>query len=218
MGVHPRAAVITAIAVVALAGTAAAAAGCGLSSKAATPTPPGSPPASAGRTAGTGPASPAPTAGSPGAAAGGDGSPSPGRCHTSMLSAHVVLGQPGAGQRYADLVLTNTSGTVCRVYGYPGMQLVSASGRNIPTAVERQPGTEPLVTLAPGRQASSLLHWTIVPGTGEGSPCEPAASGLIVTPPDETAPLRTSWPGGPVCQHGQVFVTAFQPGANASPA
>ena len=217
MKVHPRAAVPAAIAVVILAGTAIAAAGCGSSPKTAAPSPPASvsPSASAGRTASAGPASPAPAAS--GGGAGGNGSQSIGRCHTSMLSARVVLGQPGAGQRYADLVLTNTSGASCRVYGYPGMQLLGASGGHIPTAVERQPGTATLVTLAPGQQASSLLHWTIVPGTGEGSPCEPTASGLVVTPPDETAPLHTSWPGGTVCQHGQISATPFQPGANASP-
>jgi hypothetical protein len=133
-----------------------------------------------------------------------------------MLAAHVAPGQPGAGQRYAELVLTNTSGVTCRVYGYPGMQLVTAGGAHVPTAVERSPGHEELVTLAPGQQASAQLHWTIVPGTAEGSPCEPTASGLIVTPPDETTALHTSWPDGPVCQHGQIFATAFQPGANAT--
>ena len=221
MEVHPRAAITAAIAVTTIAATAATAAGCGTSPKASpAATAPASPAASAPVGAPTGPVShrgptiaPPPTA-APGSRLGGNGSP--GRCHTSMLSAHVVVGQPGAGQHYAELVLTNTSGATCKIYGYPGMQLVSASGGQVPTAVDRQPGAERLVTLGAGQQVSSLLHWTIVPGTGEGSPCQPTASGLIVTPPDETSPLRTSWPGGPVCQHGQVFVTAFQPGANAA--
>jgi hypothetical protein len=214
MEFQPRAAVTAAIAAAILAATAVAAAGCKVSPNAAPS--PGSPSASAGRTAGTGPAGQPPPA-SGDAGGGKAGSRSLSRCHTSMLSASVVPGQPGAGQRYADLVLTNTSGVACRVYGYPGMQLVSASGGPIPTAVERQPGTAPLVMLAPGQRASSLLHWTIVPGIGEGTPCEPTAAGLSVIPPDETAPLHTSWPGGPVCQHGQIFTTTFQPGANASP-
>lgn len=230
MELHPRAAVTAAIAVVTIAATAAAAAGCGGSPNAA-PSAPLTPAASAPSatapptSASTPPraaATPSPAASNGNAAGAGGGSSggsqSPGRCHTSMLSAHVVPGQPGAGQHYAELVLTNTSGSTCHLYGYPGMQLLSAPGGHIPTAVDRQPGSEQLVTLAPGKQASSLLHWTIVPGTGEGSPCEPSASGLIVTPPDETTQLHTSWPGGPVCQHGQFFVTAFQPGANASAA
>jgi len=221
MEVHPRAAVTAAIAAVTIAATAAAAAGCGTSPKAspmatAPPPPAASPPSAAptGPVSNHGPTVPPPATAAAGSGPGG--SASPGRCHTSMLSAHIVVGQPGAGQHYADLVLTNTSGTTCRIYGYPGMQLVSTGGGNVPTTVDRTPGTEPLVTLAAGQQVSSLLHWTIVPGTGEGSPCEPTASGLIVTPPDETSPLHTSWPGGPVCQHGQVFVTALRPGANAT--
>jgi hypothetical protein len=224
MQLHPRAMVPAAIAVVTLAATAVAATGCGASTVSAGT--PASPPAPAATPAS---ASPATSAASPASSATASPAASPGnasggssaagqsaRCHTSMLSAHVVPGQPGAGQHYAELVLTNSSGTSCRIYGFPGMQLVSSSGGNVPTAVQRQPGSEPVVTLAPGQQASSLLHWTIVPGTGEGSPCEPSASGLTVTPPDETSPLHTSWPGGPVCQHGQVFVTPFQPGANAT--
>lgn len=228
MEVHPRAAVTAAIAVVTIAATAATAAGCGGSPAAApsaaplTPAssaPPASAPSASPSTPPSAPATP-PAAGSSGnpGGAGGSGDQYPGRCHTSMLSAHLTPGQPGAGQHYAELVLTNTASTTCRVYGYPGMQLLSAQGGQIPTAVERQPGAERMVYLDPGEQASSLLHWTIVPGTGEGSPCEPSASGLIVTPPDETTQLHTSWPGGPVCQHGQFFVTAFQPGANASAA
>lgn len=206
------------VAVTIAAAAIVAAAGCGASPKGAAPVPsaPSSPAASPGATASAGPVSPGATGGSSGAAgAGGGTGQSSGRCHTSMLSAHVVMGQPGAGQRYAELVLTNSSGSSCRVYGYPGLQLVTDSGAHVTTAVVREPAAEPLAAIAPGQQVSSLLHWTIVPGTGEGPSCEPAASGLIVTPPDETAPLHTSWPGGPVCQHGQIFVTAFQPGANA---
>jgi Protein of unknown function (DUF4232) len=213
MKVHARAAVTVTIAAAAI----VAAAGCGASPKGAAPAPPASgSAASPGATASASPVSPGATGGSGGAAgaAGGTGQP-PGRCHTSMLSAHIVMGQPGAGQRYAELVLTNTSGSTCRIYGYPGLQLLVVSGAHVTTAVVREPAAEPLAATAPGQQVSSLLHWTIVPGTGEGPSCEPTASGLIVTPPDETAPLYTSWPGGPVCQHGQIFVTAFQPGANA---
>jgi hypothetical protein len=201
------------------------AAGCGTSSHGASSnaaarasSAPSSPSAAAPGAAGTasqGPVSPAAT-GSSGKASAASGSQATSRCHTSMLAAHVSPGQPGAGQRYAGLVLTNTSGTRCQLYGYPGLQLVTATGARVPTAVERQPGSEPLISLAPGQQASSQLHWTVVPGTGEGSPCEPTPSGLIVTPPDETTALHTSWPGGPACQHGQIFVTAFQPGANAT--
>jgi Domain of unknown function (DUF4232) len=132
-----------------------------------------------------------------------------------MLSAHVTMGSPGAGQRYAFLVLTNKSNTTCRVYGFPGMQLLSASGGNIPTKVVRETVTPTLITVAPGKHAYSQLHWTVVPGTGEGSPCEPDPSKAETTPPDETSSLLTSWPGGSVCQHGQISVQPFKAGSGA---
>ncbi len=139
-----------------------------------------------------------------------------GRCHTSMLSAHVTLGSPGAGQRYAFLVLTNVSGVTCQIFGYPGMQLANASLQPIATKVTRVTATPQLVTVTPGQHAFSQLHWTVVPAASETSnPCEPVPSVLIVTPPDETATLRTPWPGGSVCQLGRIDVTPFKPGTGS---
>ncbi len=202
MRIHARAALT------ALAATAAiVTAGCGGSGSA---TPAASSPAAASPS-GTATATPASggTTASPVSSSGAQG---PGRCHTSMLSAHVRLGSPGAGQRYAFLVLTNTSSVTCRVFGYPGMQLVTASGGSVPTRVLRTSPSPQLVTVVPGAHVYSLLHWTVIPAGNEASPCEPLAAKVHVTPPDETATLTTSWPGGSVCQHGQIFVTAFRPG------
>src|SRR5215208_7018983 len=42
------------------------------------------------------------------------------RCTTDELRAHSVPGSPGAGQRYATLVLTNTGARTCTVFGYGG--------------------------------------------------------------------------------------------------
>ena len=125
----------------------------------------------------------------------------------------MTLGNPGAGQRYAILVLTNASAVPCRVFGYPGLQLASASSQPIATKVVRIAETAPLVTLAPGQDAYTQLHWTIVPaGDESATTCEPLPSVLLVIPPDETAALRTSWLGGSVCQHGMIDVTPFKPG------
>lgn len=35
----------------------------------------------------------------------------------------------GAGNRYADLVVTNTSGRTCTLHGYGGLQLIGADGK-----------------------------------------------------------------------------------------
>jgi Protein of unknown function (DUF4232) len=198
----------------ALAATATLAAACGGSGPTSGPTTSEAPTATQ---AAGGAASTAPSAAKP-AAPVSTPTPSgqaqgPGRCHTSMLSAHVTLGSPGAGQRYAFLVLTNASGVTCQVFGYPGMQLANASSQPIVTAVVRVAATPQVVTLAPGQPAYTLLHWTVVPATNEtGASCEAVPSVLLVTPPDETATLRASWPGGSVCQHGMIDVAPVKPG------
>jgi ABC-type transport system substrate-binding protein len=212
MKIHPRAA-----AAVLAAATAILAAGCGSSGSGGQTASPASSDQAAGSPSDSASTLPTPSASAGSSAAGTSGNPATGtsRCHTSMLSAHVTMGNPGAGQRYAFLVLTNTSTTTCRVYGFPGMQLLSASGGNIPTNVVREPVTPTLVTVAPGKHVYSQLHWTVVPGSGEGSPCEPHPSKVKTTPPDETTSLTTSWPGGSVCQHGQITVRPFKAGTGA---
>ncbi len=200
MRIHAR----TALAVLAAA-AAIVTAGCGGSGSA---TPAASSPAAASP-------SDSATSGAPAASPTSSSGPQAqgaGRCHTSMLSAHVRLGSPGAGQRYAFLVLTNTSSLTCRIFGYPGMQLLTASGGNVATKVIRTTPEPRLVTVVPGGHVYSLLHWTVVPAGDEASPCEPLATMAHVTPPDETAPLTTAWPGGSVCQHGRIYVTPLRPG------
>ena len=59
------------------------------------------------------------------------------RCHTGDLAATLRALSPGAGQRYAALVLTNSSGHACQVYGYVGMLLLDVSHQPVPTNVVR---------------------------------------------------------------------------------
>lgn len=138
--------------------------------------------------------------------------PSIGRCHTSMLTGSLRAGHPGAGQRYAELVLRNDSNRSCTVYGYPGLLLVDSSGRSLPTEVNRAPQTGPeSVRLATGESATATLHWGVVPTGDEpvDGPCRPEPTRLEVIPPDETDPLTVSWPFGPVCGGGSIDTTAF---------
>ncbi|WP_243790084.1 DUF4232 domain-containing protein [Saccharopolyspora gloriosae] len=134
------------------------------------------------------------------------------RCHTSMLSGSAQHGEAGAGQRYAELTLTNTSGETCTLYGYGGMQLMGADGAELPTKMERTPSPAPqVVQLAPGESASSTLHWTAVPHEGESEqgPCQPKPAGALVTPPDEHDPLSVSWDLGSVCGFGSIENSAY---------
>lgn len=139
--------------------------------------------------------------------------PGGGRCHTSMLSGQVSSGSPGAGQRYATLTLTNSSGQPCTIFGYGGLQLIGEDGTALPTDLERTPAPPPqLIHLEPGKSVSANLHWGAIPGENEAATgtCQPEPVQALVTPPDETDPLVVSWSMGPVCQQGRIEGSAYQ--------
>ncbi|NYH79193.1 hypothetical protein FHR84_002527 [Actinopolyspora biskrensis] len=139
--------------------------------------------------------------------------PSTSRCHTGVLDGALKRGSPGAGQRYAELTLRNTGDSTCTLYGYPGLELLDESGAPLPTDVSRNAAPGPsTVRLAPDETSSARLHWSVVPsGTDpSGNPCEPAPSGVSVTPPDETDSFRLDWNHGRVCGGGAIDVTAFR--------
>lgn len=139
-------------------------------------------------------------------------------CRAAELSARLSQVEPAAGNRYAELLLTNTGHASCRTYGYVGLQLHDRAGRPLPTRVDREPEPGPVsLVLAPGRSAWTRLHWGAVPGQAESQtgPCEPEPASLVVTPPDDTAHLRVPWTFGPVCEHGQMWVTPLLPGTGA---
>ena len=108
------------------------------------------------------------------------------------------------------LVLTNRSTRPCRLYGYGGLQLLDAAGSPLPTRQIRVPQPRPqLIRLAPGVSALSTLYWVSLP---MDKPCVHAAA-LLVTPPDETGPIRTGVLG-PVCEQGRIQQTAYTAGSH----
>ena len=133
------------------------------------------------------------------------------RCHTSELTGRLVPGDPGAGQRHATLVLTDTGGQTCTIDGFGGLGLVDAQGHGLPTQQVRSGSAGGVVTLRPGAAVSAQLSWGAVPGTGDSptGDCQPTAAALQVIPPDETDPLSVTWTGGPVCEGGTIRQTAY---------
>ncbi len=130
-------------------------------------------------------------------------------CHVADLSARIVPGSPGAGQRYGTLVLTNRSSHTCHTYGYVGMAFLDAHGHVLATDVVRTATTHPRrVTLAPGQRATSQLHWSDVPGVGDSTgPCVRAPKRLEITPPDMYRHLVIAWSGGTACERGRIDTT-----------
>lgn len=146
---------------------------------------------------------PAPDAGTPTPEA----SPVSTRCHTSELRASFRAGDAGAGNRYAQLVLTNRAQRTCTVFGYGGLQPLDKAGKELPITLARNAtdGGPALVRLAPGATVARTIHWTVVPAGGAACPVPVSAS---IIPPDETDPLVVAWPLGSVC-NGKLDGTPF---------
>src|SRR5215472_5451506 len=144
MGISVPARQGRALGVTALLGTALLVAACGSSSSssppgsATSPSTPATPSAPA-----TSPAAPTPTS-TPSAATAS--------CASSGLKIKVDTSQAGAaaGSVYVPIDFTNTTGSTCTLFGYPGVSFVtSPSGSQLGRAATRIPPTATLVTLAP---------------------------------------------------------------------
>ncbi|MFB9251257.1 DUF4232 domain-containing protein [Sphaerisporangium melleum] len=144
-------------------------------------------------------------AGAP-AQASSDAAASP-RCRTTQLKASIGRVDPGAGQRNAPLVFTNTSAKTCWVYGFVGLVMIDGNGDVLRTRTRREKITPHRVTLRPGHQARARLHWTVVPAAGEKT-C-PAAARLMIIPPDEVAHLEIPFTAN-VCDNGRIDVTPMK--------
>src|SRR5690606_3731940 len=173
------------------------------------------------------PAAAEPTPGGGGPAPGGGGGerppdigPADPRCAPAQLEGRMEPGDAGAGHRSATLVVTNTSGTACTLYGYGGAELHTASGVPIPTRLTRslEPGPT-LVRLLPGFSARKDMRWTVVPTGDEpvDEPCQVPASEIRVIPPDETSPFFVIWDLGPVCDGGRIDDSAYYPASSGKP-
>ncbi|MEV1201362.1 DUF4232 domain-containing protein [Microbispora rosea] len=137
-------------------------------------------------------------------------SAAPQRCRTTGLRARVGRQDPGAGNRYAPLVLTNTSGKTCWVYGFVGLVLIDGRGDVLRTRTRRESVTPHRVTLRPGASAHARLHWTVVP-SGHETRC-PASARLMIIPPDEVAHLEVPF-SATVCDDGRIDARPMAPGA-----
>jgi Protein of unknown function (DUF4232) len=194
----------------------ALAAGCGSSSSspatsassASSSSPAAAPSSTAAVTAPSTPLSPAAT---------GTSGPSP--CATSGLK--VTLGAAGgyAGGVIQAIVFTNTSGTTCTLYGYPGVSFVSAPPYTQIGLAAKRGGTTPvtLVTLAPGVSANAMLQivdaLNFPPAT-----CNPAkAAYLRIYPPNQTVPVYLANTSETCAQPVQTLtISAVQAGSGST--
>jgi len=111
----------------------------------------------------------------------------PANCLRDQLGVRSNGTNGAAGTIFGAWVFTNVSGTACRLYGYPGLQLYGRAGRPIPTTVKRSLSPGPSnVILAPGGSATFRSSYSDV--SSGSKPCGTSAV-MAITPPNATASL-----------------------------
>lgn len=136
----------------------------------------------------------------------------PARCVAADLDGTIGNADAGAGSRFAELIVRNTSDAPCTLYGYGGLEFVDASGAATPTDLVRRADPGPsLVTLAPGQTAAKKLRWGVIPRAPEPAegPCQTASAGIRVIPPDDTTAFLVPYDFGSVCSGGRVEGSAY---------
>jgi hypothetical protein len=137
-------------------------------------------------------------------------------CATSSLNVTLGPSSGYAGGVDQTIVFTNTSGTTCTLFGYPGVSLVSAPPyKQIGLAAQRG-STVPvkLITLATGAAANAVLQIVDALNFGPAT-CGPTqAAFLRIYPPNQTAPVFLPDTSKICAQPVQtLFISAVQAGA-----
>jgi hypothetical protein len=143
----------------------------------------------------------------------------PAACPTSSLRVKQGVAQGYAGGMYQVIDFTNTSGSTCTLYGYPGVSLVSGPPyMQIGLAAKRNTSTpRTLVPLAPGATANALLQIVDALNYPTAS-CGPAkATALKVYPPNQTVPVYLPNTSSGCTKPAQILsIGAVRPGSGSS--
>ena len=190
---------------------AAALAGCASSGS--------SQPGTSGSTPAASPSAPAPASSSDTPAGAAPSSSAAGTaCATSALQIKLGASDGYAGGVYQTIDFTNTSGSTCTLFGYPGVSLVTGPPYQQLGVPAKRTTTPPakVVTLAPGATANAVVQ--IVDALNFPSPsCEPAkAAALKVYPPNQFTAVYlpdTSYGCGNPVQ--TMYVAPVRPGSGS---
>jgi hypothetical protein len=120
---------------------------------------------------------------------------------------------------YEVIDFTNTSGTSCTLYGYPGVSFVTAPPYKQIGLAAKRTTTAPvkLITLAPGAVANSLLQIVEALNFPTGT-CGPVkAAYLRIFPPNQTVPVYVPNTSEACTKPVQIlFVSAVAAGSGGS--
>ena len=148
-------------------------------------------PAASGSTPAASPSTPAASSNTPAVATPSSSAPGTPACATSALEVKLGSSDGYAGGVYVTIDFTNTSGSTCTLFGYPGVSLVTGPPyKQIGLAAKRSTSTpKKLVTLAAGATANAQLQ--IVDALNfPSTSCGPTkATALKIYPPNQTEPV-----------------------------
>ena len=140
-------------------------------------------------------------------------------CPTSALRVKQGIAQGYAGGVYQVIDFTNTSGSTCTLFGYPGVSLVSGPPYvQIGLAAKRGTSTpRKLVTLAPEATANAMLQIVDALNYPPAS-CGPAkATALKIYPPNQTVPVYLPNASNGYTKPVQIMdIGAVEPGSGSS--
>jgi hypothetical protein len=129
-----------------------------------------------------------------------------GECVAADLRPSFLGTNGAAGTIAVGFALTNSSGSTCTTYGWPGVQFLSSTGVALPTDATRTSsdmlGSTPAadITLAPGQEASFRLIASDF-SSGTTTSCANATD-LQIIAPNDSATLKVAISGGiPACGH-----------------
>jgi hypothetical protein len=210
-----RATAGTAVACLTTLVTACGGSGSGGTASNSTPMPTSATTASTAAPAPTGSSPPSPSAPAPrGGAGSGSGVPP---CATRDLQVTTGPTQGAAGSVYVILLFTNTSGSTCTLYGYPGVALANGSPvKQVGLPAERT-ASHPVrvVTLHSGGVANAVLR-IVEAGNFPAPDCDMVrTSWLQVIPPNQYTPAYLRYSSYACAKPVRILsVAPVQPGAD----
>ncbi|MGO9582992.1 MAG: DUF4232 domain-containing protein [Acidimicrobiales bacterium] len=141
------------------------------------------------------------------------------RCAAASLLVWAGPGQGAAGSVADEFGFTNRSASTCSLYGYPLVQMLKKSGKNLSTSDQKAPGAfsiqEKTVVLAPGKTAYFGVMYASQ--TGYANLICPTSAALRFTPPHDagTVTLHGSHaqitPYGGTTQHLKCGIVHLTP-------
>ena len=134
-------------------------------------------------------------------------------CATANLSVALVpnMGGGAAGSTYVPIQFTNTSGTACAMYGFPGVSFVTGQGGSqIGAPAQRSAAAKVTVTLAAHATAHAWLQIAEA-GNYPASSCHVTnANWLKIYPPGNTAAAYVSH-AFQTCSSAKVVTMTIDP-------